>query len=136
MPEQHDEAVMEAPPPPPDHDLTWRQHFRRNRRSLELTALILILFGINLFWNSYTASRVQNAAESAISKACDFWYPLTSIPVTSPPGAKKPTKLGVTIIAGARESYKGQCDPPHPPLPPPPPSLVRWAAYYHVPVAR
>lgn len=137
VPEQHDEAVQQRRQPGPEGHRNVQQRIRGNRRSLELTGLIIVLFAINLFWNSHTANNVQQAATRAISTACDFWYPLTTLPVTIVTGQSKPTELSVHIIAGARESYQGQClNDDHPPLPPPSPSLVRWAGYYHITVAR
>lgn len=121
------------------------QRIRGNRRSLELTGLILVLFGINFLWSSHTANtaaagraeieqKVIAAQQKAISAACDFWYPLTALPVTTSITTGRPTALSVHIIAGARESYAGQCHSPYPPLPPPDPSLTRWAKVYRIPL--
>lgn len=139
MPEEHDEVPVEmhrkAQPGPEGHR-TLAQRIRGNRRSLELTVFVFILFGISIFWTSHTAQRVTDASNQVIAKACDFWYPLTGLPVTTVTGQSHPTKLSIEIITGARESYEGQCNPPHPPMPPPDPSLVKWAGFYHIPVAR
>jgi hypothetical protein len=140
MPEQHDEALSEEYAQRrrrhPD-GLTWRQRIRANRRSLELTTLIVVLFLVAMLFSVITRNQAERAATRAISAACDFWEPLTSLPVTIPAGSKKPTQLSVKIITGARESYEGQCaGDGHPPLPPPDPSVVKWAALYHLPVAR
>jgi hypothetical protein len=152
MPEQHDEGLEEPEPvrtqPGPEGERTMAQRIRGNRRSLELTGLILVLFAINLFWSAHTkdvavqtANRTAAVAEAklqkAISASCNLWLPLTALPVTIPAGMKRPTPLSVHLIAGARESYAGQCqNDGHPPLPPPDPSLVKWAGIYHIPVAR
>lgn len=163
MPEQHDRAVMPDPDPdevPGEPEAARRRYLRdkarNNRRSLELTGLILVLFLIDFFWSSHTADnaaagraqiqaqaiaaneRAIEAEQKAITAACDFWYPLTSLPVTIVAGQTKPTELSVKIIAGSRESYAGQCldgGVHRPPLPPPDPSLVKWAHYYHLPVS-
>lgn len=130
-------------------------HDKGHRDAVYLAALVVVLFGISIFWSSHTATtaaqgraqieqkaivanqRLISAQEKAISAACDFWYPLTSLPVTVNAATGKPTPLGVQIIAGARESYAGQCaGAGHPQMPPPDPTLVKWAAYYHLLIAR
>lgn len=121
--------------PGPEGHRTVYQAIRGNRRSLELTALIIVLFLINLLWNSHTAQQVQDHEDAIVAKACDFWYPLTNLPVTVIPPSRKASQVSVHIISGARESYAGQCsDHGLPPLPPPDPSFTRWARFYHVPV--
>jgi hypothetical protein len=137
VPEQHDEAVIARRDRERAEASEHRQiaaRIKGNRRSLQLTALITILFLIDFFWSSHTQDLTEQKAASIIAKACDFWYPLTSLPVTVPAGSRRPTELSVQIIAGAREGYAGQCSPPHRPLPPPDPSFTRWAAFYRVPV--
>lgn len=131
------------------HDQETRQQGaadKGHRDAIYLAFLVVILFGISIFWSSHTAkeaaagrAEIQQAAidaqEKAITAACDFWYPLTSLPVTTLSGQTKPTKLSVDIIGGARESYAGQCENDgKPPLPPPDPSFAHWATVYHVPV--
>jgi hypothetical protein len=144
VPEQHDAAAQHQQPAP-EGDRTLKQRVQGNRRSLQLTALILVLFTINFLWSSHTATTAANgqaaieakalaAQQKAISTACDFWYPLTSLPVTIVGGQTRPTELSVRLIAGAREGYNGQCHQPDwPPMPPPAPSLQRWAKFYHLP---
>lgn len=105
----------------------FRERITGNRRSLQLTGLILILFLINLFWSSHNAS-IQSGQ---ISAACNFWRPLAPLPVTVVKGTAKPTRVSVTLIAGARDAYARQCPGK---IPPADPSLVKWAAYYHVPL--
>lgn len=59
---------------------------------------------------------------------CPFFYPLAIAPL--PPGVK-PTKLGISIITASRAAYLGHsCGT----LPPPALSLVKWAAYYRLPL--
>lgn len=118
---------------------------RITRHSIELTALIIVLFLVDFFWSAHTETVAVNTAaharataivqiEKIIASSCDFLRPLTVLPVTVPPTATKPPELSVQVIAGAREQYALQCTPTHIPLLPPSPSLVRWAAYYHIPV--
>ena len=149
VPEQHDEALSEEYEQRraayPD-GLTLRQRIHANRRSLELCAFVLLLFGISIFWSSHTAqvaaagqaktqAQVVAAQQKAIEAACSFWQPLVSLPVTVMPPLTKPTKVGVQILAGARAGYAGQCHTPHwAPMPPPDPSLVKWARFYHIPL--
>ena len=151
MPEQHDRAVMPDPDPdtvPGEPEAARRRYLRdkarNNRRSLELTGLILVLFLIDFFWSSHTASvaaagqaRTQAQAiaaeHRAIEAGCGFWEPLVGLPVMVVPPNNKPTKLSVRIIAGARRGYAGQCTPPDwPKMPPADPSLVKWAKYYRI----
>ncbi len=139
VPEQHDEAVRHGP-------RTIASVIAANQRSLQLTAIIVAFFLIDFFWSVHTqhvaqgyAAATQRTATAQVGKvisaACDFWEPLVGLPITIPPGAARPTKVGVQILAGARESYRGQCQPPRwPPLPPVQPSLVTWARYYRIPV--
>lgn len=128
-----------------------------HRDAIYLAILVIVLFGVSIFWSSHTAVTAANgraeieqqqidadakliaALQKSIASDCDFWYPLTSLPVTVNITTGKPTELSVQIITGARESYAGQCtdDGVHrPPLPPPDPSLIRWARYYHLPVTQ
>lgn len=121
----------------PKHDHGWSmaQRIQANRRSLQLTALIIVLFLISMLFSVITRNEAEQAASNGIAAACDFWQPLTSLPVTINPPAHQPTRVGVQILAGAREGYAGQCHPPRwAPMPPAHPSLIRWARYYHIPV--
>lgn len=71
--------------------------------------------------------------QAQLQSSCSFFQPLTGLPVSTPAPGRPATKLGVQIIAGARDTYHGQhCGP----LPPPAASLVTWASYWHIPVAR
>lgn len=124
-----------------------------HRDAIYLAILVIVLFGVSIFWSSHTAKvaadgraeieqkaiaaeqKLINAQQKAITAACDFWYPLTPLPVTIVTGQTKPTELSVRIISGARESYAGQCgNDDKPPLPPPDPTFAHWANVYHLPV--
>jgi hypothetical protein len=114
--------------------------------ALRLTVLVVVLFLVDFFWSSHTATvaadgqaKAQRAAiaaeDKAISAGCSFWQPLVSLPVTIVAPANKPSKVGVQILAGARIGYVGQCHPPEwPPMSPADPSLVKWAKIYHIPL--
>lgn len=133
-------------------EIAVADRIRSSHGALRLTALVVILFLINLFWSSHTATtaaqgreqieaqalaaeqKVVTAQQKAIRAACDFWYPLTGLPVTLNEATGKPTELSVQLIVGARESYAGQCAGGRAILPADP-TLVKWAAYYHLPVA-
>lgn len=64
--------------------------------------------------------------------SCDFYRPLTSLPVTVNPATGKPAEISVAVIAAAREAYAGQGCAGR--MPAADSSLVRWAAYYHIPL--
>lgn len=135
-----------------DEGQPLRARVRANRRSLELTAFIIVLFGIDFLWSSHTANQVATAKaqveqqaiavqqraieaqQKAITSSCDFIRPLTTLPVTVNPQTNTASKLSVQIVAGAREQYAAQCTPPEPALAPADPSLVRWAKFYHITV--
>lgn len=128
-----------------------RKRWRDTSGALRLTILVIVLFLTDFFWSSHTAhtaaqgqARIQaqaiaiqqqaiEAEQKAIEAGCSFWEPLVSLPVTIAPGATRPTKVGVQILAGARIGYAGQCRPPKwPPISPADPSLVKWARAYHI----
>lgn len=140
---------------PRDERDAWRVGDQRDRRvrrgPLSLTILIVALFLVDFFWSGHIAStaaagraliqtqsiaanhKAIAAEQKAITAACDFWYPLTSLPITVMPPMTKPNVISVQIIAGARESYAGQCAG-RAPLPPPALSLIKWAKFYHISV--
>jgi hypothetical protein len=66
-----------------------------------------------------------------LGASCSFWYVLGTLPVTIPPGEKRPGQALVALVADSRNSYLGQrCGT----LPAPSGALVHWAGYYKVPV--
>lgn len=68
--------------------------------------------------------------QEELAASCGFYRVLGILPVVAMPPVKRPSRVAVQIVAGARVAYTGQqCRPP---LPPPDPSVVRWAAYYHL----
>jgi hypothetical protein len=80
-----------------------------------------------------TAQQVALARQAAAIKAsCRFYQSLTAVPVTPVPPVKRPSKVLVQLVAGARAAYRGEgCGK----LPPAPASLVHWAKVYGVPVS-
>lgn len=68
--------------------------------------------------------------------SCAAWRAISvaPLPVTPTVRTPQPSRLAVSILDGARVAYQGQaCGAP---LPPPGPGLVKWAAYYHIPLHR
>ena len=62
--------------------------------------------------------------------ACNFYKDLSGLPVQSVGAGKKPSELGVAIIAHSREAFRGAgCSGT---LPPPSPSFAHWAPVYHL----
>lgn len=64
--------------------------------------------------------------------SCDFYRSAAPSPVSVDPGTGKAYKLSVSVIIGAREAYLGEGCAGR--IPPPDPSLLRWAAYFRIPV--
>lgn len=143
-PEQHD-AVE------PIDGEGWRIRLHNNRRTIELTAFIIVICLLNLFWSQHTAdvaraqaehaTRVAAAAQSralvetnrALHSSCDFYHDLAGLPPSPVATGKPPTKLGVSIIVHSRLAFRG--DHCAGTIPPASPALARWARYYHLPVS-
>lgn len=69
--------------------------------------------------------------ETELHASCKFWEALAGIDVQPPPPTPKPSKLGVSIVADSRIAFLGQsCGQ----IPDASASLVKWAAYYHLPL--
>jgi hypothetical protein len=108
-----------------------------------LTAMgaALVLVGV-LAWQEHDQIGVQRqqlavqqqhlaAQDRELRASCGFWEPLTPLPVTIIPPAKRPVPTNVHLIAGARVAYAGQrCGK----LPPASPSLTYWAKVDGVPL--
>jgi hypothetical protein len=79
------------------------------------------------------AQQVSLARQAAAIKAsCRFYQSLTAVPVTPVPPVKRPSKVLVQLVTGARTAYRGEgCGK----LPPPTASLTHWAKVYGVPVS-
>lgn len=132
-----------SPRPVADVDEELRRAIRaayKDRWAIGLAAVSLLVGAVvflGVLAGQQHAQIIQQHAqivrqEKQLQSSCDFFRPLTPLPVTVPPG-KKPPPLGVQIIAGARTAYAGQeCGQ----LPSPSRSLVTWASYYDIPVAR
>ena len=118
----------EEPQPVSDIDSQLRTALREARRlrGYLLGAVVLLLIAAVVVV-AVTAAGQQ----SELKASCEFWKPLTSLPVTVVPPLKKPTALSVSLIIASRSAYGGQgCGK----IPPPSPSLVRWAGYYRIKV--
>lgn len=69
--------------------------------------------------------------QSELHASCKFWNALAGIDVQPPPPTPKPSKLGVSIVADSRIAFLGQsCGQ----IPDASASLVKWAAFYHLPL--
>lgn len=118
---------MTAPPPPVDQlDAAVAQAIRsvhRARWAVLLAVIIALVAAVGLLgWQDWQQRQELRAS-------CGFFLPLTSLPVMAVPPAARPSKTGVTLIAGSRTAYAGEgCGA----LPPAAPSLVRWARYYRI----
>ncbi|HVH81329.1 MAG TPA: hypothetical protein VM782_18155 [Stellaceae bacterium] len=101
-------------------------------RGAAVSAVVLFAFAAasgaaNLLW---TAAEV-GGLRAAVSGSCEFERDIGTIPVTPPPPVRRPSRVGVAIVADARLAYQRLgCAPP---LPPPAASFVRWARYYDLP---
>ena len=120
----------EKPQPQPVSDIdsqlrtTLREAHRL--RGYMLAAVVLLLI------TAVTVLAVTVAGQQSELKAsCEFWQPLTGLPVTAVPPQKMPAALSVDLIVAARAAYSGQgCGK----IPPPSPSLVKWAEFYGIKV--
>jgi hypothetical protein len=102
VPEQHD-----VPVPP---GANWRQKFVANRRSLQLTTLIIVLFLIDFFWSVRTQSLAEDHARQATAAAvahanaqwCTLINAINEGSKHSPPPT---TQYGKAINAALQELY-------------------------------
>ena len=117
---------MDAEPHPV---VTIDEHIRGSLRDyqrarwLAVTALIAVLCAAVI-----TLGVLYIQADGRLTASCGFWRTLVSLPVTAAPDGR-PSKLGITIVVGARGAYDGQgCGK----LPAADPSVTKWAPFYHV----
>lgn len=117
---------MSAPPPVAQLDAAVAQAIRSVHRArwavlFAVIAALVIAVGM-LGWQDWQQRQELRAS-------CEFFLPLTTLPVTVVPPAVRPSETGVTLIAGSRAAYAGEgCGA----LPPAAPSLVTWARYYRI----
>lgn len=100
---------------------------RRSRRVLWATISVagVLLVGAIIY---LAVSLVQ--ADSRIAASCRFWADIGAAPIAAP-ARQDASRLGVSVIADARQAWHGSgCAGV---LPPPQPSFVRWAKFYRLP---
>lgn len=113
---------------------------RRAAHRLAWSVIVLFIISIvigtgNLLFTTDQVHRLQSASrslEKQLHADCGWYGHIASLPVTVPPGAKRPTVLSVRLISDSRVAWHARGCPG--PVPPPDPSLVKWAAYYHLPI--
>jgi hypothetical protein len=117
-----------APPPVAQLDETVVRAIRSVHRArwiflLAVVAAMAAAVGM-LGWQDWQQHRQLHAS-------CQFWSLLAPLPITVVPPARRPSELGVLLVADSRDAFAGQqCGT----LPPAAPSLLHWAAYYGVPL--
>ena len=115
-----------VPPPVAQLDATVAEAIRSVHRArwvilFAVIAALVAAVGL-LGWQDWQQHQELRAS-------CEFFQPLTGLPVTVVPPAVRPSKTGVTLIAGSRIAYAGQgCGT----LPPAAPSLAKWAKFYRI----
>lgn len=76
----------------------------------------------------YQTKQAQTRDEIRIIASCAVAKDIGEAPISTPPGAKRPSELGVKIVVDFRNAYVNQGCPGT--LAPPSAGLKRWAAYY------
>jgi len=130
-----DDQVPTAAKPLPvtalDEELTHtlRGLWRTRWRGLLLFAVIAALGVVVLAFVAIRQASINQEQSDRLRASCQFYRDIATAPITVPPGAKRPSVLGVKIIADSWVAYRHQgCGPP----PPVSPSLHRWAGFYHL----
>jgi len=111
------------------------------RVALAIVVVVLLVSGGTAYAivsSQHHADTAKNQLQAIIAQqqaelhaSCKFWKVLASADVQPPPPAPKPSRLGVTIVADSRIAFLGQsCGQ----IPDASASLVKWAAYYHLPL--
>ena len=128
------------PPDKADRDLVkaLKGYHRLRWAALGVLGTVLALsicavWAVIVHQSDQIAQQQQQIArqQNEITVACGFFTDLASLPVTPAPTVKRPTRLGVSIVADSRATAKAfGC----PVIPPPTDSLRKWAAYYHIPL--
>lgn len=120
---------MSAPEPRPTRDLDDQlsgavRGLHRVRWALTwVTAAVIIAALIIL-------TLIVSGQVAQLRASCAFWRTLTTVPVQVAGPGKPPSRLAVSIVAGARAAYRGEgCGKP----PPASPTFTHWAPYYHLP---
>lgn len=128
MHEMHEMSTSDFAPDPDLLQAARRFHRIRWAAVAALAAIVAAAIAIGADILASQDNQLRRD-ETRLLSSCDFYRPLTPLPVTVNPATGKPTALSVSIIAGAREAYVGQgCGR----IPPAAPSVIKWAAYYHI----
>src|SRR5215471_8610919 len=121
--------------PPSVHDLDaelaktahglWRSRWRALLIFAVLAAAgVLVLAAVAL-----RQAAINQQQADRLHASCQFYLDIAQAPITLPPGATRPSLLGVKIVADSWVAYHHQgCGA----SPPPTPSLRHWATYYHL----
>jgi hypothetical protein len=100
----------------------WTQDFHRARWLAAAGVIAVLACAVIVLGVLYVQQQ------SRLGASCGFWRSLASLPVASAPNGR-PSRLGITIVAGGRAAYAGQgCGK----LPPADPSVTRWAPFYKI----
>lgn len=98
-----------------------------------LFAFTIIIGLLNLLFTSNQVHNLRHTnarLEQQVRADCGWYEHISGLPITFPPGAVRPTRLGVQLIVDSRIAWTGHGCPGK--IPPPDPSLLKWAAYYHI----
>jgi hypothetical protein len=125
---------MGSEEPRPTSDLDESLHKIASQAStLQRAAFIAlcVIVGILILGVLVLIFRTR-ADEQRIESSCSFWREVVSLPVVAKAsrGSPQTSKLGVTLILGARNSFIGQDCPGN--IPKPSPGLQYLDRLYHV----
>ena len=100
----------------------------KSDRELKSVKLAILLFIVAVLLVVAGTAYSVYSSSSQVNASCGFWKALAAVPVTPPPPAKAPSRLGVTIVIEALRTYKGEgCGPLKSAS-----DLAKWADYYHL----
>jgi hypothetical protein len=119
-----------APPHPRpvrelDADLAGALRGIQRARWISVTTVIILLAASVGWLGVRLASR-----EAELAASCAQWKVLAATPLNPVPPLTRPSQLGIQIVIASHASYRAGCGP----LDPLPSSVLRWAAFYHLPV--
>lgn len=123
-----------------------------HRLAWSIIVLFVVTLGIGLANLLFTSGQVHNLQrtntrldgqvqslqrtnvrlEQQLHADCGWYGHIAGLPVPFAPGAQKPSELSVRLISDSRVAWNGHGCPGT--IPVPDPSLVKWAAYYHLPL--
>jgi hypothetical protein len=108
-----------------DADLAAALAGMNRLRWLAVTGVILLLIAAVVYLGVMLAGR-----EAELAASCAQWKILAATPLNPVPPLTRPSQLGIQIVVASHASYQAGCGP----LAPLPASVLRWAAFYHLPV--